>query len=365
MRIALVVERFEDCAGGGEQIVWNVARELGRAGEEVHVIARRGEGAPGVAFHRVPVPSFWQPLRVSSFSLRAGQEVRDAGFDVVHSYSRTLHQNLFHAGGGSHADYMLQTYGEAGARARRLSPRHALLLALERRIFADPGQTIECVSHMVRRQIAERFAVPDERLTLLHYGVEVERFEPERNAAARRPLREELGATVWLFAGSGWRRKGLDTALAALAGAECRDTHLWIAGGDAVKPWQELAAQLGLAERVRFLGTRGDMEGLYAGADGLLLPTRYDAFGLVCLEAAASGIPVITCESAGASDLMHEAGIVVKHAEDSAAFSDALDRLSDPGLRESLGAQGLRVARENSWAHHVERLRAIYRRIRP
>jgi len=367
MRIALVVERFEACAGGVEQVVWNVARELCRAGDEVHVIARSGEETPGVMLHRVRVPSFWQPLRVSSFSLRASREVRGADFDVVHAYSRTLHQDLFHAGGGSHADSMLQTYGEAGTRARRLSPRHALLLALERRIFADSSQTIECVSSMVRRQIAERFGVPHERLPVLHCGVDAERFEPERNAAAGRQLREELGAassTVWLFAGSGWHRKGLDTALAALAGAEQRHTHLWIAGGDPVKPWQERAARLGLAERVRFLGTRSDMEHLYAAADGLLLPTRYDAFGLVCLEAAASGIPIVTCESAGASELLHEAGVVVKRAEDVTAFSGALDRLSDAKLREALGAEGLRVARENSWVHHVERLRALYQRIR-
>jgi len=366
MRIALVVERFEECAGGGEQIVWNVARELRRAGDEVHVVARRGVATPGVTLHRLRVPAFWQPLRVSSFAMLAGRELRGAGFDVVHSYSRTLHQDLFHAGGGSHADSMLKTYGEAGTRARRLSPRHALLLALERRIFADPSQTIECVSEMVRSQIAERFAVPRERLTLLHYGVDVERFEPERNAAAGRRLRDELraaDATVWLFAGSGWRRKGLDTALAALAGAESRNTHLWVAGGDTVKPWQERATRLGLAERVRFLGSRSDMESLYAAADGLLLPTRYDAFGLVCLEAAASGIPVVTCESAGASELMHKAGVVVKRADDIAAFSGALDRLSDAGLRETLGAEGLRVAREKSWVHHVEGLRAIYRRI--
>ena len=105
---------------------------------------------------------------------------------------------------------------------------------------------------------------------------------------------------MWLFAGSGWRRKGLDTALAALAGAESRNTHLWVAGGDTVKPWQERAARLGLGERVRFLGSRSDMESLYAAADGLLLPDPLrPAFGLVCLEAAASGIPVVTCESAG------------------------------------------------------------------
>ena len=60
---------------------------------------------------------------------------------------------------------------------------------------------------------------------------------------------------------------------------------------------------------------------------------------------------------------MHRAGVVVKRADDIAAFSGASDRLSDAGLRETLGAEGLRVAREKSWVHHVEGLRAIYRRI--
>jgi UDP-glucose:(heptosyl)LPS alpha-1,3-glucosyltransferase len=333
----------------------------------VHVIARRGRAAPGVTLHPLRVPSFWQPLRVSSFARLAGREIRAGDYDVVHSFTRTLCQDLFHAGGGSHADSMLQTYGEAGARARRISPRHALLLALERRIFADPAQTIECVSGMVRRQIAARFGVPAERLPVLHCGVDAERFEPTSNAGAGRQLREELGASdslVWLFAGSGWRRKGLDTAFAALAASERRDTQLWVAGADAAKPWRERAARLGLAERVRFLGARDDMEHLYAAADGLLFPTRYDGFGLVCLEAAASGIPVITCESAGASELMHEAGIVVKRAEDVAAFSAALDRLSEATLRETLGAAGLRLARQHTWASHAERLRALYGRLR-
>ena len=120
MRIALVVERFEAGGGGVERVVWNVARELAQAGDEVHVIARRAQPADGITLHRVDVPAFWQPVRVIEFSRRAAQVQQRHGFDVVHSFSRTLHQDIVHGGGGSHADYMERAYGSLGARLRRV-----------------------------------------------------------------------------------------------------------------------------------------------------------------------------------------------------------------------------------------------------
>ena len=148
MRIALVVERFEPAGGGVEGVVWNVARGLRDAGDEVHVIARRATDERGVRVHRIQVPSFWQPLRVSAFSRRVPPLVRRAGFDVVHSFSRTRRQDVFSANGGSHADYMRNVYSPLGARLRLASPRHALALRIEGQVFGDPTQTIQCVSRM-------------------------------------------------------------------------------------------------------------------------------------------------------------------------------------------------------------------------
>lgn len=366
MRIALVVERFEAAGGGVEQAVWNVAHGLAEAGDEVHVIARHGAPSPAVVLHRVAVPSFWQPLRVAAFSGRAGAAVRRGHFDVVHSFCRTRHQQVFNAGGGSHADYMLHAYGPAGAALRRLSPRHALLLEIERRILEDRSQLIQCVSRLVRDQIAMRFGVTDERLEVIHNGVDVARFEPERNAADGTKVRDELdagNATVWLFAGSGWRRKGLDTALGALA--RCRDerAQLWVAGSDDVRPWRKLAERCGVAERVRFLGVRTDLERVYAGADGVFLPTRYDAFALVVLEACAAGRPIVTSGAAGAAELVGDAGVVVDDAEDVAGFSDALARLSDPRQRSRMADAGLELAARSGWQPHVEKLRSLYARV--
>jgi UDP-glucose:(heptosyl)LPS alpha-1,3-glucosyltransferase len=199
---------------------------------------------------------------------------------------------------------------------------------------------------------------------VVYNGVDVERFHPSRHAEPARVLRRALtsrSGPVWLLAGSGARRKGLDTALAALATSSTHDAELWIAGRDDPSPWQRRARALGILERVRFLGARTDMHLLYAAADGLLLPTRYDPFSNACLEAAASGRPVISSRANGAMELLETAGRVIEDAEDIRAFAQALDELGDPATRHPLGETARKIAEGNDWPLHVRRLRALHR----
>jgi UDP-glucose:(heptosyl)LPS alpha-1,3-glucosyltransferase len=364
VRIALVIERFEP-QGGVEGAAWQLAHGLAAAGDEVRVVARRAAAAPAVTLAPVRVSGAWQPARVLAFSRAAARAAPRGGFDVVHSFSRTRHQDLYSADGGSHADYMDRQYPGWGRRLRRLSPRHAVLLGIERRIFADPSQTVLCPSRFVAAGIARRHGVAAERLAVIPYGVDLERFRPAAMGAAA-ALRAELGAgaePVWLLVGSGWRRKGLDVALAALARARRRDASLWIAGADAVAPWRALAASYGVGERVRFLGRRDDVERLYAAADALLLPTRYDAFGAVCLEAAASGIPVVTSAAAGAAETLGKGALVVADAEDAGGFAAALDALDDTAARRARGAAARKAAEAHSIPARVAAVRALYRRL--
>jgi len=364
VRIALVIERFEP-QGGVEGAAWQLAHGLAAAGDDVHVVARRASPAPAVTLQPLRVSAVWQPARVLAFSRAAARAAPRGGFDVVHSFSRTRHQDVYSADGGSHAEYMERQYTGPGRRLRRISPRHAVLLAIERRIFADPTQTVLCPSRFVADGIARRHGVAAERLAVIPYGVDLARFHPGRQGEAA-ALRAELGAgaaPVWLLVGSGWRRKGLDVALRALARGRARDAALWVAGADAVAPWRALATSLGVADRVRFLGRRDDVERLYAAADALLLPTRYDAFGAVCLEAAASGIPVVTSGAAGAAETLGEGGLVVADAEDAAGFAAALDALGDPGARRARGEAARKAAEAHSIPARVAAVRALYQRL--
>lgn len=373
LRIALIVERFEPAGGGLEHAAWLTAHALAEAGDSVTVVARRAERSQQVAVVELPVSTLWQPARILRFAARAAAWLADARrerrIDLAHAWSRVPGADVFHTGEGSHSDYMRRSYGARGARYRRASPRHAAQLRLEERIFADPDLHVQCVSALVERELTARFQLPHERLHRVPYGVDLARFAPGDGSERLAVCREIDPACPndtprFLFAGSGWRRKGLDTALRALAGMTTHQAQLWVAGRDDQQPWRRLAAQLGVATRVRFLGPRSDLDRVYRAVDALLLPTRYDAFGMVCLEAAASGLPSALSATAGAAELLTGAAIVIDEPEDAAGFARALDRLCDPAARKPLGERGRAIAIENDWRHQTRRLRALYARIR-
>ena len=375
-----MIERFVQGGGGVENAAWQVAHELARAGDDVTIVTRHPkrrdaraaqatrEAATrsGLEIELLRVPNRWQPLRVVAFSRAAGRAVARGGFDVVHGFSRTRHQDLYRAGGGSHADYLRQTHARASATLRRLSPRHRVLLSLEDRVFQDATQRIQCASSLVANALTRRHAVAPERILLLPNGVDIERFGADRCLEAGQQLRRELdpqAARIWLFPASGWRRKGLSTLLDAMARRADPDLHLWIAGRDDPRPWRRSIAACGLNDRVRFLGSRDDLEIIYGAVDGMVLPTRYDAFANVTLEAAAAGLPIITTRSNGAAEWLEGDLCVLDDAEDVGALESALARFVEPEAGRVLGRRARARVRELDWAGHVARLRDEYRRI--
>jgi UDP-glucose:(heptosyl)LPS alpha-1,3-glucosyltransferase len=369
MRIALVIERFEPLRGGVENVGWTVAHALARGGDDVAVIARTADPSAdtSVRVQCLNVGTTWQPLRVLRFSRGAARAAARERFDVVYSLARTAQQHVYRAGAGSHARYMEQRYG-ARHRLHAASPRHAALLALERRVFRDPAQIVLCNSEMVRRELSQQYAIPDARLALVRNGVDVARFnlDPAVRSGERERLREELGAgvsRVALFTGSGFARKGLDTAIQAIAAART-DVQLWVAGADRHTHWRRLANRAGVASRVRFLGFRSDMARLYAAADSFLLPTRYDACSNACLEAAAAGLPVLTTPSNGAAEVLAGDAAVIEDAEDSAAFARALDGLDDEDRRREMGEASRKAASALDWREHISQLRKVFAGVR-
>jgi UDP-glucose:(heptosyl)LPS alpha-1,3-glucosyltransferase len=131
-----------------------------------------------------------------------------------------------------------------------------------------------------------------------------------------------------------------------------------VAGSDDPGAYARLARSLGIADRVVFAGLRGDIERLYAAADLLIAPTRYDAFSNATAEALAMGLPVITTEANGAAELVAQGreGFVVGRADDVPALAGALDLLADGGLRTEMGAWARRRAESLSPAAHAEAL---------
>lgn len=186
------------------------------------------------------------------------------------------------------------------------------------------------------RHYAER-GFPAGRIAVLPHFTDQAALPPADRAALATPA----DAPVVL----GWGRlapiKGFDVAMRALAALP--GVHLWLAGEGGEEPaLHALAAGLGVADRVRFLGWRRDIPALLAAADAAVVPSRREPFGLVFLEAWQAGTPVVATASEGARHLLRhgESGMIAP-VEDAAALAAHLSRvLGDPALRQRLAAGG-------------------------
>jgi UDP-glucose:(heptosyl)LPS alpha-1,3-glucosyltransferase len=361
VRVAIVIERFGPEGEGAERAAWYLARELGTRGLDLTAVCRTRAGTVprGVDVIRVASWGAWLPGRTARFS-RAAQRVTRDLFDVVHAFSRTRYQNVYRCG-GCHVDYLEQTCARPRLR-RWLSPRHRAIVKLERRVFRDPVQIIQCDSQRAAQAVAARYDVPPGRLWVIYNGVDTERFHPRHREGSRASLRASLGLAgpTALFVGSDWERKGLDRAIEALAHGPA-GTELLVAGRGNARPYRALAERLGVGARVHLLGWREDIAELYGVADLLVLPARYDPFSDACLEAMASGLPVVTSDANGAAELIGqgENGLVFGES-----FESAFHLLSEPRRLARMGAAARRTAEEHSWARHADEVMALYTRAR-
>jgi glycosyltransferase involved in cell wall biosynthesis len=190
--------------------------------------------------------------------------------------------------------------------------------------------------------------VPRANIRVIVNGVDLQEFSPGASSRKKLGIRENV--TLALFAGDiRISRKNLDTVLHALV--KVPSLHLAVVGETKDSPYPEMVADLKLTERVHFLGYRRDMPQIQQASDLFVFPSRYEPFGLVVIEAMASGLPVITAKTTGAADLVTPAcGIVLPDCDDIDTLANALKLLnSDRTLRQQMGKVARTIAEQHSW----------------
>jgi len=310
VKLALIRKRYTDF-GGAERYVSALARRLVEQGHEVHILAREWEAAQneGLVFDRIPRgrgPSF---ISLLTFARDVARKVYAGDFDLVHSFERTYSQDIFRAGDGCHREWLArrsQAFGRGKALLDTINPRHKAFLYLETRLFSDPR--LRCVlvnSKRVREEILQHYQVPEQKIRVVHNGLDRDRFHAGLCNKYRESVRQELDLAqdepVALFVGSGFVRKGLADVIRALVKI---DIKVLVAGQGRIKPYESLARKLGVMNRVFFLGPRLDVERLYGAADVFVLPSLYEPFSSACLEAMAAGLPVVTTAETGAAEVI-------------------------------------------------------------
>jgi len=310
LRLAIVRQRYNPF-GGAERFIARALPALERAGAEVTLICRKAEGWGARRILRVDPFHIGKVWRDWSFARAARAAWRRQGFDLVQSHERIPGCDVYRAGDGVHRRW-LELRARAASFVERmgiaLNPYHRYVCGAERRLFEHPRlRAVICNSRMVADEIRRGFRIAPEKLHVVYSGVDLQHFHPRLRSELRGATRATLGCqprdTLFLFVGSGFARKGLRAAIEALRLANHRSFWLIVVGKD--REAARFAAQAAdLGERVRFLGGREDVRPLYAAADCLILPSRYDPFPNTVLEALAMGLPVIVSSRAGAAEII-------------------------------------------------------------
>jgi UDP-glucose:(heptosyl)LPS alpha-1,3-glucosyltransferase len=313
MRIALIGRRFDPTGGGTERDLIVTAEILARAGHEVRVYSNEVRApSPRWDVRRLGGPPLGRALGLWWFANAAGRAARRDGADLVLSFARIIDADILRAGGAAHSSYLRaarQWQNGAATAAMRLSPYHRVQTAIERYGYSCPRlKKAIAVSNLVRGDLVATFAIDPAVAVTLYNGVDLERFRPAADLALRPQVRSELGipdsAAAVAFVGNGFARKGLRFLIEAwptLGPA----AYLVVAGTDrSALRYQRLAYRLGVGDRVRFIGVHQRVERLFAAMDALALPSQFEPFGNVLMEAIAAGLPVLASAACGAVETL-------------------------------------------------------------
>lgn len=376
LRIAVLSRHFVRHLGGAENYAVSLVEELAPQHQITVFCQDYADPIPGVIFQRMRW-GWKRPrwLNQWAFALWTWRQTR-RGFDVVHS-----HENVFH--GQVHTVHVKPVKHNLFAHVQgvrrvftclkvALSPRLLAYLLLERMRFARSShRLIIAASSPLADVLSRSFSLLPGQLHELPPGVRVPPLlsEPERlqaQAQARQSLGLPSQARLLLMIGHDYRKKGLGTALKALQRLSTLH-HLVVVGQAAQIPsWRSRVQDMGLQDRVHFLGVLTDTRLAYQACDCLVHATLEDVFPMVTLEAMAYGLPLVVSPAPfclSSALLTHGVqALILPSPEDDEALAQAVQSLdSDPALKLSLISEGRAFAQTYAWDKLAQRQLALYR----
>lgn len=369
LRIALVIEDV-NLRGGQERVIGELAPRLARR-HEVHLFCHTVADIPleDISVHRVRDLSAPLGLRALWFAWASSRAIRAREFDAIVSQGgNSLVQNvaLVHT---CHRDRR-RVRAQIERRWRLKGPlrrawealRDGIFARLERRAVLRCRGAVIAVSEDLKAYLLREYPLRPEEVHVAPSGVDHHRFHPGVVAQHHNRIRAQLGLGeefVALFMGGLWFEKGLPEIIEGLGMTE-RDARLVVVGRGDVGRFTEMARAAGVGDRVSFIPHVTEPEAYYGMADCLIHAPVVEPFGLVMLEAAACGLPLLATRAGVALDLIEDGLSGCFIAREPADIAEKLDLLAgDPKLRAAMSAQVHRRAQGFSWDRQAEQVERV------
>ncbi len=362
MRIGIIRQRYTPF-GGAEVFLKRFVSGLINKGHTPVVFSSDWPEEKGIEVNRVHAsgPSFLKPL---FFAINAKKAVDASDVDVVISLERTFSQDIYRAGDGCHREWLIKRKRISGPLKRLLisiNPLHRVLLYLEKRCLSSQRlKAIAVNSKMVKDEIQRHYGLPDDKFCVIYNGINMDELaflnQKEERQRQRKSLSMPEAATVLLFVGSGFERKGLIYLIRSLPLIKENNLRLVVIGKGSQKKYISEAKRLGISERVVFLGPVKDAYKYYPAGDIFVLPSIYEPFSNACLEAMASGLPVVTSRANGASEVITEGlnGALVQDPADPAELAAKITLFLAPEKRKNAGLLARDAVRKLTMEKNVD-----------
>ncbi len=371
MRLAFCLIKYFPF-GGLQRSFLRIARECLTRGHAVHVFTPDWQGAvpPDLHVEVVHLRGFTNHRRRQSLADVLARRVGQQAFDGVVGFSKMPGLDIYYGGDACFAEFVRQRHP-----LYRLTGRCRTYLALESAVFEARSPTHAML--LSAREIdlyRKYYSTPSARLHLLPPGIDRDRVAPPDAAAVGNRLRTELGIPrhhkILLMVGSGFRTKGVDRtmrAVAALPDDLKRAVTLIVIGHDNFKPFRRLARRLDITERLLFFHGRDDIPRFLFAADLLAHPAYRENTGTILVEALAAGLPVLASDVCGYSDHVTRSGggLLVKSPFDQTTFNRMVaDMLASP-LRAQWRRNGLRYVEQTDVFSRAKRAVDMIERLVP
>ncbi|MBL4849460.1 MAG: glycosyltransferase family 4 protein [Planctomycetes bacterium] len=388
MRVAITHTRYTN-QGGVERYIWDLVRRLCEEGHDVHFFCHFTDehADPRVTIHKVP--NTWKQIRfmkVWSFDRWLTQHVKADEWDIVHGFTKTSFQDVYTDGSGCLLDYQQYSIDHAGGSAlkkslKRASLHQKVILEIEKRRFTRGNfQRIVVMSDLVGDQIKRRYALDSSEVITIYNGIDTERFSLAGRDRWRIEIRDRIvvpqSAFVVLCVANDYKRKGVPALIEAARIVRERGgipdgrlLRIAVVGKESFQYEKELthlAQAKGVSENIKFYGPQSEIQRWYGVADAMFLPTRFDAFGNVVLEAMAAGLPCVVSDRAGAAEVVVEGktGWVLPDPDDSIGMAQRiLDLARDPKLLADMSLAARAEAETYSWDRHFKAMLRLYEEV--